>query len=126
MTASGSSSTQHPIDELSPHAENFLDLLEVFSHDCRNDLVSMGAALVLVQKGVYGTLSEEAKEELQKDLFTKSNGSGSCAHREQQGLGIGLSLVKKIVESHGGRIWYRAETNASHFLFSLPASREPH
>jgi signal transduction histidine kinase len=254
MTASGSSSTRYPIDDLSPRGENFLDLLKIFSHDCRNDLVSMGAALALVQKGVYGTLNEGAKneihkvfqraakmigtledaiaealalkgelglrveaidlkddilepllkelshdvprertlliyhppelsaenglqiqgnkfllksvfrnlmknaaaygaeqekiivritridryviidvcnhgdplpEELQRDLFTNSNGSRSCAHRKQQGLGIGLSLVKKIVESHSGRIWYRAEENASHFLFSLPASREP-
>ena len=38
-----------------------------------------------------------------------------------QGVGIGLSLVKSIVESHGGLIWLDTEfSQGTRFIFSLP------
>jgi len=36
------------------------------------------------------------------------------------GLGLGLYLVRKIVESHGGEVWYEAQENGSNFVFTLP------
>jgi two-component system sensor histidine kinase TtrS len=43
-----------------------------------------------------------------------------------QGLGLGLSLCRSIVESHGGRLWTenRAEGGAVFHVF-LPAAKEP-
>ena len=61
-------------------------------------------------------LAPEIAEHLFQPFHTSKDG----------GMGVGLSLCRKIVEGHGGRLWYEGpEISGAHgatFAFSLPAA----
>jgi two-component system sensor kinase FixL len=46
---------------------------------------------------------------------------GAFVSTKQEGMGVGLSICKAIIENHGGRIWHDASvTNGATFRFTLP------
>ncbi|MDB6029006.1 MAG: Histidine kinase [Verrucomicrobiales bacterium] len=61
----------------------------------------------------------------QKKIFERFYRLGSELRRETQGVGIGLSIVKHIVEAHGGRIVVRsAPGQGSCFTIELPTENQ--
>jgi PAS domain S-box-containing protein len=54
-------------------------------------------------------------------LFKKFYQADPKAFRKHGGTGLGLTICKEIVETHGGRIWYDSEyKNGACFRFLLP------
>lgn len=53
-------------------------------------------------------------------LFKKFSRIEVTGKTEVHGIGIGLYLVREILQQHGGEIWYEAKENGSNFVFTLP------
>ncbi len=54
------------------------------------------------------------------ELFRRGPGSAG------EGMGLGLALVRQIVEQHGGRVWLEsAPAEGATFWVSLPRSARP-
>jgi signal transduction histidine kinase len=86
----------------------------------------------LVEIGMHG-MSENGYP----ILFVRDNGIGidpqyhervfglfNKLNPQMEGTGIGLTLVKRIVETHGGQIWIESSPgNGATFLFTLPPQK---
>ena len=64
-------------------------------------------------------------EENKGKLFTPFTQLDSSLSRFYDGTGIGLFLVKQLVEMHGGKIWFESEVGkGTVFTFELPLKNE--
>lgn len=130
------------IDE--SHARICIDALPVVNAS-DDDMVRLfqnllGNAIKYAQPGVVPQISIEARHEAGSWRFSvRDNGIGidhsyfdrvfrifQRLHARDEhggGSGIGLSICKKIVESHGGRIWVDSPgaNQGTTFFFTLPA-----
>ena len=134
------SSLQFAISEC--NAEIIRDKLPIINADesqiTRVFLNLIGNALKFHRKGIKPKIHISAEKKDDEHIFSISdNGIGLeeqysdkifevfkrlHAIGEYQGAGIGLAIVKRIIDNHSGRIWVKSELGkGSTFYFTIPA-----
>jgi signal transduction histidine kinase len=77
--------------------------------------------LVLIEVGDTGRGIAPDNHEL---IFREFAQVDSSASRVHHGTGLGLTIARRFVELHGGRIWVESELGCgSQFFFTLPVKR---
>jgi signal transduction histidine kinase len=57
----------------------------------------------------------------QEKMFTKFYRASNAEKSKKTGTGLGLYIIKNIVQRHGGEIWFKSETNqGTTFSFTMP------
>jgi signal transduction histidine kinase len=88
----------------------------------------VGVTATAADGGVAISVSDTGTGIAPKDqaaIFEEFRQVGRDDARKQEGTGLGLTLAKKLVELHGGRIWVRSEVGqGSTFTFTLPVRLE--
>jgi two-component system sensor histidine kinase BarA len=76
--------------------------------------------LCVVEVGDTGIGIDPANHELVFREFAQVDASAS---RQHHGTGLGLTIARKLVELHGGRIWLESQLGeGSRFYFTIPCS----
>lgn len=102
---------------------NLVDNAIKFSFE--NSLVKIGTR----KKGELVEITVEdtgigIKTEDQNKLFKPFSQVNSFSSKKFQGTGLGLSLVKQIVNLHGGYVWFKSEQGkGSTFAFAIPITK---
>ncbi len=108
-------------DKLIEVFQNLLENAIKFTSDCEHPHIEIGIEesdeiIIYINDNGIGI-----EPEYQNRLF----GLFEKLHNDYEGTGLGLTIVKKIIEIHGGRIWIESEglNKGTTVFFTLPRTK---
>jgi two-component system heavy metal sensor histidine kinase CusS len=64
-------------------------------------------------------------DEMRSRVFDRFYRVDPSRHRESEGAGLGLAIVRSIAEAHGGQVEALPQSEGARFVLALPISRAP-
>ncbi|MBL8050404.1 MAG: GAF domain-containing protein [Anaerolineales bacterium] len=105
--------------------QNLIDNATKFTNNPSNANIEIGCKGE--ENGFYIFYVKDNGIGIPEELHERIFGLFDKLDPDSEGTGIGLAIVKRIVEVHGGRIWVKAEAGkGSTFFFTLPKEENPH
>jgi len=99
---------------------NLLDNAIKYTPERGSVIISAGVNDNMLQIDISDTGIGIAEEDLPR-IFERFYRVDKARSRELGGIGLGLSIVKHIVQSHGGQVWVKSEIGrGSLFSFTIP------
>jgi signal transduction histidine kinase len=88
--------------------------------------VELGSRVESQEEGALFWVSDSGPGIAAEDQARLFDRFWQAGRRDRKGAGLGLSIVKGLVEAHGGRVWIESEMGkGSTFLFLLPQRVPP-
>jgi len=103
--------------------QNLLDNAAKFMGDQKQPRIEIGHSGEDAERGMPIFYVQDNGMGIAPEHYERVFGLFNKLDPKTEGTGIGLALVKRIVEVHGGRIWVQSEAGkGSTFFFTLPTS----
>jgi signal transduction histidine kinase len=105
--------------------QNLLDNAAKFMGDQKEPQIEIGCAGLDAASGMPIFFVRDNGMGIPDEHYERVFGLFNKLDPKTEGTGIGLALVKRIIEIHGGRIWVESEAGkGSTFFFTLPVAGE--
>ena len=103
--------------------QNLLDNAAKFMGEQKNPLIEIGRQEQDTERGMPIFYVRDNGMGIDSEHFERVFGLFNKLDPKTEGTGIGLALVKRIIEVHGGQIWVKSQAGkGSTFFFTLPTA----